>query len=276
MNMGAGAAIRRRGQFTRRGLSIPALLMLVSVVALFMTWFARTVREAEIQRRAVKAVEASGGVVWYDWQLRNGKPTNVVKPPWPRYLIRRYGIDFLASVVDVAFLDTVSDLQLGHLKGLGRLQQLDLSNSTVTNSGLVQLEGLTYLKSLNLASTAISDSGIVHLRRLVGLKSLDLRGTKNSDQALETISGLTSLEELKLDNTDISDAGLAHLRTLTRLRIIDLFGTDVSDRGLVHLKGMKRLELVNAILTRVTAFGAQELRRELPRVRVLSRTILTR
>ena len=59
--MGAGAAIRRRGQFTRRGLSIRALMMLVSVVALFMTWFARTSREAELQRKCVSARRSLAG-----------------------------------------------------------------------------------------------------------------------------------------------------------------------------------------------------------------------
>jgi internalin A len=274
--MGAGAGIRRRGQFTRRGLSIRALLMLVSVVALFMTWFARTSREAKLQRKSVEAVTADGGIVLYDWQLRDGKLIKAVRPPWPRWLVRRYGIDFFANVVDVDFGLAVSDVQLGHLDGLRRLERLELSNSAVTDRGLVHLEGLSRLKSLNLAETSISDSGIIHLGRLVSLKSLDLHGTNIGDEALATIAGLTSLEELSLHDTDVGDAGLAHLHTLTRLRILDLFGTDVSDRGLVHLKGMKRLELLDAVLTRVTAFGAQELGRELPRVRVLSRTSFVR
>jgi hypothetical protein len=95
--MGADQAIRHRGQCTRRGLSIPAMMVLVAVVALFMTWYARAFRDAERQRQAVKAIEADGGFVFYDWEYRNGKHTGIVKPPsqmagtplWHRFFRQR-------------------------------------------------------------------------------------------------------------------------------------------------------------------------------------------
>jgi hypothetical protein len=69
--------------------------------------------------------------------------------------------------------------------------------------------------------------------------------------------------------TAIGDAGLAHVGALSRIRILDVADTGISDRGLVHLSGMKRLELLDAAFTQVTDFGAQELRRAVPRAKVV-------
>jgi len=106
--MDADPAIRCGGTRARQGLCIPAVMTLIAVAAIVMTCFARNVRDAKMQRQAVEAIEADGGFVLYDWEWRNGKPTGVRKPPWPRWLVRRYGIDFFANVVHVEFINTIS------------------------------------------------------------------------------------------------------------------------------------------------------------------------
>ena len=58
----------------------------------------------------------------------------------------------------------------------------------VTDAGLVHLKGLTKLETLNLQSTDISDTGLIHLKGLASLKTLDLRSTKVSDALSESRS----------------------------------------------------------------------------------------
>jgi Leucine-rich repeat (LRR) protein len=70
------------------------------------------------------------------------------------------------------------DLQLGGLKGLTRLDSLNLSELRVRDTELRHLKGLTALQSLDLSDTPVTDAGLKHLRELTTLQSLDLSGTK--------------------------------------------------------------------------------------------------
>lgn len=63
----------------------------------------------------------------------------------------------------------ITDADLVHLRGLGHLQELDLTRTKVTSAGLAHLADLTTLQRLFLTETKIDDAGLVHLK---GMKSL--------------------------------------------------------------------------------------------------------
>ena len=66
----------------------------------------------------------------------------------------------------VYLVDTeITDAGLVHLKGLTRLQTLDLLSTQITDAGLVHLKGLTNLRSLWLDGTKITDAGIADLKK---------------------------------------------------------------------------------------------------------------
>ena len=44
----------------------------------------------------------------------------------------------------------------------------------MTDAGLVHLKGLTKLQTLDLGSTKVTDAGLVHLKGLTQLQSLEL------------------------------------------------------------------------------------------------------
>jgi hypothetical protein len=52
-----------------------------------------------------------------------------------------------------------------NLKGLTRLQSLELVGTKVTDAGLVHLKGLTQLQSLNLWGTKVTDAGVKGLQK---------------------------------------------------------------------------------------------------------------
>ena len=117
--------------------------------------------------------------------------------------------------------------------------------ATLTDAGLAHIKGLTHLKHLDLQDTEVTDSGLVHLKGLTGLRELDLSRTMVTDVGLVHLGRLTELRTLSLDNTMIGAAGAQHLVTLTKLRSLDLARTRVDD------------------------FVAQDLRRALPKAKII-------
>jgi len=82
------------------------------------------------------------------------------------------------------FLYEVNDAALGHLAHLRGLEELYLSNTTVTDSGLRQLFPLSSLKRLYIYHTAITDYGLLNLIQLPGLKTLTCSGTGITEDGL--------------------------------------------------------------------------------------------
>jgi hypothetical protein len=104
---------------------------------------------------------------------------------WDR---KDYGL--LGSKHDVVVLQManpeVTDQTLEHLKGMNRLEELDLNNTQVTDSGLKVLRDLPALSSLRLQNTKVTDQGFQEsLAEKATLMQLDLRGTQVSREAVQ-------------------------------------------------------------------------------------------
>jgi len=76
---------------------------------------------------------------------------------------------------------------LNSVADLGRLEELILSASRVTDAGLARLEGLTQLQQLPLGGTKITDGGLAHLKGLKGLEMLGLRDTPVTNAGTEEL-----------------------------------------------------------------------------------------
>lgn len=103
------------------------------------------------------------------------------------------GLAFLealgANDLQALFLYEVGDDVLNRLCRLSGLQELYLSNTTVSDDGLRHLGCLTGLRRLYLYHSDISDAGLVNLLPLNGLKWLTFSGTKVTE------AGLTALRK---------------------------------------------------------------------------------
>ena len=226
-----------------------ALMVLVLLLGAGLGGIVHILHKARLQREAVAAIERAGGDVMYDYQWKDGE-FDYSECWWPQWLENRVGIDCLSDVVYVDFDDGLSDEKLeivGRLLALERLNDPALltredSGSSVTDAGVAHLRGLARLETLDLWNAKVTDAGVVHLRGLTGLQGLDLSDTGITDAGLVHVGRLTGLRALHLSGTPITDAGLVHLRGLKNLRILGLAQTPITDAGLVHLDGLADLQ----------------------------------
>jgi hypothetical protein len=136
----------------------------------------------------------SGSVDYRDWQrLGNARGVREVR------LNREVRLDvkgrsetdleFLAALqpddLQALFLHEIDDSALPHLVHLRGLQELYLSNTTITDSGLKLLAKLPALIRLSIYHTPISDAGLRNLTKLKGLKWLTCSATAITEEGLE-------------------------------------------------------------------------------------------
>jgi hypothetical protein len=193
----------------------------LALVLVFGGWLGWIVRSGRVQRDAVAAIRRAGGRVWYEWEIQNGRfYTAESHCPWPKWLVDRVGVDYLGNVIRVEFWRRGSDADLAQVGKLGRLEELLLVDSPVTDSGLAHLRRSTTLKRLLLPGTRISDSGLAHLKRLTRLELLSLMGTAVTDAGLAHLKGLRALEQVHAGDTQFTDSGVSELReSLPKLQI---------------------------------------------------------
>lgn len=87
----------------------------------------------------------------YDYQYNSFGYDQPATPKWLRGVLEN---DFFSDPFRLSFSNTtVTDVGLEHIKGLTKLNTLDLNNTQVTDAGLEYLKGLTQLEDLDLENT---------------------------------------------------------------------------------------------------------------------------
>lgn len=104
------------------------------------------------------------------------------------------------------------------------------------DSGIQHLRGLKKLNHLNISNIKITDNGIKHLQGISSHHEICLWSLLMITSAL----GLTSLITLNLSNTKITFNGVSHLSSLVSLLSLSLKGCEqVNDRSIEFLNGMR-------------------------------------
>jgi hypothetical protein len=267
--------VSRRPWWRRLRLSVRFLMVLVLIVGGSLGWF---IHRATVQRDAVRAIEAAGGTVRYDFQQSPSFLTQS-KPPGPKWLIHLIGIDFFADVTSVSFRTSPwnavvyappqTDAILADIGRLPRLERLDAKSVRVTDAGMAHLAGLTKLRSLVIEGTpGLTDAGLAHLAALEQLESLWIEGTMSIEgpglahlgglkrleflmldiknhNGMDGLSKLTGLKKLFLGVANVTEEASAQLSRLTWLKNLSLGGESGSNSGLAHLKALRNLEALN-------------------------------
>jgi hypothetical protein len=136
----------------------------------------------------------------------------------------------------------VTDHDLRELAKLPHLARLDLSLTRITDQGMQELKNAPGIVELNLRyAELVTDEGLAAVKGWKKLKRLDLRGTKITDNTLEHISGITTLESLDIGFAEVTDSGIERLGTLPNLKELTLGGNELSDVGLQALRQMPGL-----------------------------------
>lgn len=107
-------------------------------------------KRARDQERAVKAIEAVGGEVQYDYQSAFPNPIMPrPSPPGPKWLRDLIGVHYFDSVARVALTGPgVNDESLRAINRLPDLKGFLLAGTKTADAGLMHLEGLTNLEVL--------------------------------------------------------------------------------------------------------------------------------
>ncbi len=118
----------------------------------------------------------------------------------------------------------------------GRSDTIRLDHTTVRDDDLVQLDGLEdKLLRINLSQTSITDTGLARLCRFKQLEQLRLMSPGLTDAGLAPLKDLPHLRFLHLMGAPLGDAGLEHLQVLSGLESLYLDGIRASDAAITRL-----------------------------------------
>jgi hypothetical protein len=180
--MAAATPKRRWCQFRLR-----TLLVAVTLCALACSWGAVKKMHAKRER------DAAAELARLDGQLEWSEPSG-----WP-FVRAMLGNDTFRHVRSVCLLDRkVTDSDLRHLKGMSRLEDLNLFRTQVTDVGMEHLRELSQLRALVLSYTQVGDNGLVYLKGCSQLRDLSLEGTRVTDAGLEHLNSLSQLNRWPL------------------------------------------------------------------------------
>ncbi|TFG59549.1 MAG: hypothetical protein E4H36_13605 [Spirochaetales bacterium] len=97
----------------------------------------------------------------------------------------------------------------GQITGLNKA--INLSGAQIDDSDTFRLGRFTDLEELNLSDTGVTDKGLPALLALTRLRKFNLNGTVVGDAGMGFMSGFGCLEELNLENTNVSEKGIITL-----------------------------------------------------------------
>ena len=227
--------------------SVRALMALVLVLGVGMGW---VIHRAQVQRDAVAAIDRVGGHFGYSWQRSKGMwIIPIPKPPWPDWVRRRLGPDFL-DTVSYVFLqgEQCNDESLRSACRLPWLEELSVVNTSVTDASAEDLRHLKHLRSLDLRLNRITSRPFRYIGEMSELRELTLSMKLSPvpwrDEDMAFLKRLTKLEKLTLSSTALTDAWLAYIEGLPNLKSLQLYDMPITAAGLDHLKGLSNLKAV--------------------------------
>lgn len=204
---------------------------------------------------------------------------NLVKCDFSNSRLDDNDMKFIGQLTSLKRLDLsntkVTDRELRHLKSLAKLQCLLVDECYIRGGGFEYLTRLNQLRDLSAVLTDFEDDHAAVLEKLRNIESLkitnvNLHQKPFSDKTLKSISKMRALQTLVLQSERITDAGvmaLAKCPKLTHLKIGG--GMLATKKGFWEFRNHKHLKsIVFDFMTSVSVEDLQELRRQLPNVRL--------
>jgi hypothetical protein len=253
--------------------SLRSLMLLVLLVAIFMSWFAVKMKQARVQRTIVVELLKTNAAIGYNYLHDElGNPTKRADTFVPYWLENILGRDFFENVTTIIF-EEPNDRDLDYLNSLTHVQSIYVFYpNNITDEGLKNISSITALKKLDLCgrhldASKITDAGLKYLWNIRDLRSLNLSFNHITDVGSEYFDNLTQLRSLYLNGTKITDAGLKHIKGLTKLQNLELHQTAITDAGLEYLKGSTKLQEL-FLPIQVSSSGIADLQKALPNTKI--------
>ncbi len=222
-------------------------MVLVLLIGGGLGW---VIYRARVQREAVETIERAGGSVGYSWQRSSGTWISPIpRPPWPDWLRRTLGRDFLDTATYVSLQgEQCDDEVLRAACRLPWLEELTVVNTSVTDASAEDLQQLKNLRSLDLRLNRITPRPLRHIEEMSELRELTLAMKLSPvplrDEDMAFLKRLTRLKSLTLLSADLTDKWLAYLEGLPNLTSLQLYDMAITAEGFDHLKGLPKLKAV--------------------------------
>lgn len=187
-------------------LSVGSLLVLVTLLAGFLSW--RTMRANEV-KRLQRSIASLDGKIAYRHQLADGKLTKSRNPAVPEVVLDVVGEAWFATP-EALLLDysPLRDDDLTFLKDVKGIRLISLPSTGITDAALVHVASVTELQSLLIYCTGITDEGIHNLTKLPSLEYLDIRNTKVTDKGMKYLASIPTLKQVCISGTAITEEGV--------------------------------------------------------------------
>ena len=158
-------------------------------------------------RAAVEALAETKSWIRFDEQ---GRAVRLIASTWGDNPLTNAHMPWVAKLTELRELDlsssSVTDAGLAHLKGLGKLRRLGLSegSSNFALSHVVDFWTKFIDRDIQVHKSHVSDKGMAHFVHLTELEELDLAGADISDQGLKALGAFKKLKVLTQAMTDVT------------------------------------------------------------------------
>jgi Leucine-rich repeat (LRR) protein len=192
----AAAAPRPPTAWWRLRWTIRTLLIVVTVLALFLAWIGRTIREVQHHADVAKALDE-----------RFSDP----QPNWSAIAFGDWSSVDITDI-DISYRQYVSDDVLEQFGCFPKLEEVSVCGQTVTDRSFKGLNGMKELKSVTIEACDITDETMTQIATLQNLGTLVLRGVAVTDKGLAQIQALPNLHSLTLEFTLISPEAIKNFQ----------------------------------------------------------------
>jgi hypothetical protein len=262
----------KQGSLRRRRRTLGLVALAASALLIAGAGVGLLTRRAARVREAVRAIEAAGGVVTWDYEYASlfavELPAEEREKVWRAFLyggptedLDRDGRAWLRRLLGPEWFHDVAALNFLPAEGSPG------SGPALSEIFAVHLPAFPRLKRLLIREEA-TDRTLEAAGRLRELENLIVRGVSMTDEGLRHLGRLSRLQSLYVQSSLITDAGVRHLVVLDKLETLTLRGTQVTDRGTTALLELKSLRSLSLDGRHITENGLEMLRAMLPGVQV--------
>lgn len=163
----------------------------------------------------------------------------------------------------------LKDSDIESLSTLTRLEELTLSDDTLTGEGFRSFKGRGSLRFLNLKSAKLSPLGVQRIAEISTLASLSLREVEFDEVLFKSLCGQGRIETFNLVDCTVPEAALRHLAATPALKSVNLRGAKITGSGFRGIAPL--LSVTNVLLgkTEVDDAGLAHVVRAFPNVTTL-------
>ena len=132
---------------------------------------------------------------------------------------------------------------IADVRALSSLNELDLSESSITDDGLGEIVRGRRLNIINVSDTQIVGTGLAELEPDC-LHELVAENSAFNDRGMKSIKSQERLFEINVKNCPVSDVGLERIERCSGLGWILLGGTEISDKSVDGVLGASRMPTI--------------------------------